>query len=52
MLNSRQTLIGDEFYTKDETKAGFSHVASAKDFILLYFGAYYMPASQKFTDFL
>ncbi len=52
MLNSRFALLGNDFYSKDETKYSFENVIAAKDFILLYFGAYYSPASTKFTDFL
>ena len=52
MLNSRFLLLGNEFFTKDEEQVDFEHVVQAKDFILLYFGALYHPASLKFNDVL
>lgn len=45
MLNSRFTLLGDEFYNKREERYDFSNITQAKDFIALYFGGLYNPGS-------
>ena len=45
-------LLGNEFYTKNEVPLDFNEIITAKEFIVLYFGALYNPGSAKFTDYL